>query len=127
MPFNPNKCEYLKVTNKLHSVQSHYYLNNISIKDTNHIKYLGVYIDNKLTWNKHIDFVVNKATNVKSLLQRNLKSCPTYMKNLCYLSLIRPILEYASTTWSAYTMLNITKLEKVQRQSARFVLQGILV
>ena len=36
--------------------------------------------------------------------------------------MIRPILEYASATWSAYTIQNITKLEKVQRQSAQFVL-----
>ena len=74
MPFNPNKCEYLKVTNKLHPIQSHYYLNNISIKETNNIKCLGVYIDNKLTWNTHIDLIVNKAINIKGLLQRNLKN-----------------------------------------------------
>ena len=82
MPFNPTKCEYLKITNKVYSIQSHYYLDGTLIKETDHIKYLGVCIDNKLTWNKHIDSTVIKATIVKNLLQRNLKHCPVQAKQL---------------------------------------------
>ena len=101
----------------MHPVQSCYSLNDVPIKESDHIKYLGVHIDSKLTWNKHIDSIVCKAINIKGLLQRNLKYCPTQVKHLCYISMIRPILEYASTAWSAYTIKNITKLEKVQKTS----------
>ena len=36
--------------------------------------------------------------------------------------IVRPHLEYASTSWNPYTKRNIYKLESVQRRAARFVL-----
>ena len=36
--------------------------------------------------------------------------------------MVRPILEYASRVWSPYTKQDINILEKVQRQSARFIM-----
>ena len=85
------------------------------------IKYLGVSIDNQLTWNEHIKRITSKAISVKSFLQRNLSSCPIKVKINCYKSLVRPILEYASIVWSPHTQLNINKVEKIQRQAARFI------
>ena len=35
--------------------------------------------------------------------------------------MIHPILEYCSSIWSPHTKFNVSKLEHVQRQSARFV------
>ena len=35
-------------------------------------------------------------------------------------SLVRPQLEYASTVWSRHTATDITKLEAMQRRSARW-------
>ena len=63
----------------------------------------------------------NKANNVWAFLQRNLRRCPASVKEICYLSLVRPISEYACVVWSPYTLTNIDKLEKVQRKAARFV------
>ena len=55
-----------------------------------------------------------------------MKNCPvatnkTVVFNIA-ISMIRPILEYASPAWSAYSLRNITKLAKVQRQSAHLAL-----
>jgi len=41
---------------------------------------------------------------------------------LCYTTLLRPILEYSCTVWDPFTQANITKLEKIQRHFARFIL-----
>jgi hypothetical protein len=38
-----------------------------------------------------------------------------------YTTLVRPVLDYASTVWDPYTLQQIYALERVQRQSARFV------
>ena len=82
---------------------------------------MGVHIDNTLSWNFHVSFVCNKANNVRGFLQHNLRQCPTSVRERCYLSLLRPILEYACVVWSPYTITNIDKLERVQRKAARFV------
>jgi len=121
MKFNPVKCEHLRVTNKSSPIVTQYFINGIKICQVPQAKYLGVHIDETLSWNSHVDFVCNKANNVRAFLQRNLRQCPLSVKERCYLSLVRPILEYACVVWSPYTQINIDKLEKVQRRAARFV------
>ena len=41
--------------------------------------------------------------------------------SLLFKSLVRPILEYASSAWDPYTQTEISQLEAVQRRAARFV------
>ena len=85
-------------------------------------RYLGVILDNKLNFNKHIDEITNKATKLLNLCRRNLHMCSREIKTTAYFAIIRPHLDYASTCWNPYTKLNIDKIEAVQRRAARFVL-----
>ena len=69
-------------------------MNDIHIQQVEHAKYLGIIIDKNLTWSEHVKKVVNKTNSVKGFLHRNLTKCPLPIKSSCYLSLVRPILEY---------------------------------
>ena len=99
----------------------HYYIQGQEIKHSTSAQYLGITIDEHLTWNDHVKTVTSKANKVKGFLQRNLKHCPTSIKARCYNSMIRPILEYASAIWSPYTQRNVDLVEAVQRRSVRFI------
>jgi hypothetical protein len=48
-------------------------------------------------------------------LRRNLSSCPANIRTECYITFVRPQLEYASSVWAPHTQSNINKLESVQR------------
>ena len=94
----------------------------INIKETQHESNLGAMIDNKLSFNQHIDDMSKKATNQLNLCHRNLHMCSKEVKDSVYNMIVHPHLEYASTCWNPYTKRNIDKLEAVQRRAARFVL-----
>ena len=65
--------------------------------------------------------IANKANSVMGFLQRTIGSCTEKVKDACYKSMVRPILEYSSTVWSPFTKKNITMIESVQRRAAIFV------
>ena len=47
--------------------------------------------------------------------------CPTDCRKTAYISLVRSVLDYGSIIWDPYLTKNIEKLERVQRQAARFI------
>ena len=54
-------------------------------------------------------------------LNRNIRSAPQAAKDTAYKTFVRPIVEYAVTTWAPFTDTNTDKIEMVQRRAARFV------
>ena len=121
MQFNPAKCEFLAITNKKSTLSFTYHINAVPIKAVQYAKYLGVTIDTKLTWNEHIMTITHKANTILAFLRRNLKPCSSYIKSKCYLTIIRPIIEYACTVWAPHTAKSINTVEMIQRRAARFV------
>ena len=97
-------------------------LNLYSLEETTSECYLGVFIDNKLNFNVHVNHISNKATKLLNLCRRNLYMYPPDVKTTAYNAIVRPHLNYASACWSPQTKKNIVKIEAVQRRAARFTL-----
>ena len=74
-----------------------------------------------LKWHEHISNICLKATRTLDFVRRNTYCCSQEAKNLAYLSLVRPHLEYAAAAWDSYMAKHIHQLERVQRPAARFV------
>ena len=66
--------------------------------------------------------VVAKANRALGFVRRNIKSCSRETKLMCYITLIRPVLEYACSAWDPFLVSHINSLEMVQRRAARFIL-----
>ena len=84
-------------------------------------KYLGVTITSNLSWSEHINNITNNANSIRAFLQRNLNQCHQSVKSTCYITYVRPILEYTSTVWSPHQVGDINRFEIVQRCAVRFV------
>ena len=84
--------------------------------------YLGLGIDNIISWSSHIQTISNRLTKVLNFIKQNLGNCPLDTKKAAYLTLVRPIMEYATPVWDLYYNTNIYKLEKVQRRATQWIL-----
>ena len=120
MSFNPSKCQVLHITRAKCPIQTRYILHGTVLESVPSAKYLGVTISDNLSWTPHIDSVSKKANQTLGFLKRNIKVHNKDLKSTAYTTLVRPQLEYASTVWSPHTATDITKLEAVQRRSARW-------
>ena len=114
MEFYAQKCQTMHITNKRKPITVPYIIHGHVLEEVDTAKYLGVNIHKQLNWNHHISSVTKIANNTRSFLQRNISQCPKKTKELCYRTLVRPLIEYATVIWDPFTEANIGKLEMVQ-------------
>ena len=99
-------------------------LNGQTLDIVTHTKLLGVTIDNKLTWNKHVDTIIN-AASYKLYMLRRLKSLgvPPLELTSIYKQFILPKLMYASPAWSSSLgTTQLHRLEKTQKRAFKIIL-----
>ena len=118
MKFNATKCYVLPIKKK----SSYFYqLNNTILQEVTSNPYLGINISNDLKWSNHINSVCKKASSTLGFVRRNLLNSPKASRLTAYISLVRSLLEYGSIIWDPYVQKDIDKLERIQRQAARFI------
>ena len=116
MRFNAKKCYLMSINQK----STHFYLiDGHILQQVPDNPYLGVTLSDNMKWNSHISKISKKANSTLGFLKRKLKHCPQDSRRTAYLSLVRSTLEYI--VWDPYLQKDIDKLEKVQRQAARFI------
>ena len=80
-------------------------------------------MNNTLSWSSHINNIVSRATKTLNFLRRNLYKCSQEVKASAYISIVRPLMEYASIVWDPYQITYINILEGIQRRAARWANQ----
>ena len=118
--FHPDKCNVLTISKNANPIKFDYKLHG-KTKSVNNAKYLGCLITSDLRWTNYIISICGKANKILGFLRRNLNIGSTTTKQNAYNSLVRPIVEYASTVWDPYTQKDIHTLEMVQHRGARYV------
>ena len=96
-------CTVITISRKRNKIQHVYHLNNTPLEAVTSAKYLGVTITSDLKWTQHINTVVNKANSTLAFLRRNLRIKSSDLKATAYKTLVRPIVEYASSVWDPAT------------------------
>ena len=97
---------------------------NLFISPSEHTKFLGIFIDNTLTFSRHVDYIISKCSQ-RLYLMRLLKRMGMDSDGLrtFYIANIKSIISYACPAW--YNLLSDTdktRLERIQRSATRIVL-----
>ena len=121
MQFNISKCVHLPITNKTKPRSHTYSLFGHPLSKVASHSYLGVKLDFKLPWAKHITEITSKSSKVLGMVKRTLGPCKPEVKDTAYNMLVRPKLEYASPIWNPHTNSQINHPERIQHYAARFV------
>ncbi|XP_064486111.1 uncharacterized protein LOC135398656 [Ornithodoros turicata] len=95
------------------------------ILQTNLLKYLGVWYDDKLHWDHHIEVVSQKATKATGILHRcsspriGMRRTALLLLYKCY---VRPILEFGCTLFSYPPDYRLNRLFVIERKALRVCL-----
>ena len=84
-------------------------------------KFLGIVIDQHLTWKNHIDYITKKILRITGLLCRiRFYVNQTHLKML-YNSLIYPYLHYGNIVWANNYPTRLDTLFKLQKKVLRII------
>ena len=92
--------------------------NEIKIRRVKLSKYLGLYIDDDLTWEVHIDHICSKmARNIRIIMRiRNLIHKESFLT--LYRALVEPYLPYCNIVWGQCNKTLKDKLQTLQYKIA---------
>ena len=93
---------------------------SLTRKDT--VKYLGVWVDDKLTWQKHIEETRKKCFRNLAQLRKLRDILPEREKKKVYRALILPHVDYCCVLWMECRKELIEKVERIQNYAMRLIL-----
>ena len=102
MILHVEKCVTLKCYRAHSPIRTEYFMNTHRLENINNILFGS---DNAMSFIPHIDNIVSKATKVLNFIKHNLCKCSTISKSKAYVSLVRPILEYVSSSLIHITVI----------------------
>lgn len=111
----------MHVSRKHNNLSYPYSLNSIPLSEAESYRYLGIIINNKLTWSEHIENLCKDASKLLGFIRRSLAFSPRSIRQLAYETFIRSKLEYSSAIWNPYQTYLINQLEAIQNRAARFI------
>ena len=86
-----------------------------------YIKYLGVLIDQHLSWKYHIDSVVTKISKNVGLIAKLRHSVPRPILLNIYKSLVHPYLTYGLAAWGQACKTYLNKILILQKRALRLL------
>lgn len=112
---NTKKCQIITFSRKRNNITYNYSISDDVIPRTSQVRDLGVILDEKFTFEAHIDHITSKAYKSLGFVIRNSQQfkSPLCLKTLYY-CYVRSILECASVVWRPFYKKYIDLIESIQ-------------
>ena len=92
-----------------------------AIDKTDKTKFLGIIIDNKLNWSKHIAYISGKIARGIGVIIKARKCLPKQSLITLYYSFIYPYLTYCNQVWGNACASHLNKLIILQKRAVRII------
>lgn len=114
------KAVIFRPKNKRISPHQDIMLHSRSIEITENFKCLGVIFSANMSWDNHVNYVLNKASKITGVVGRLRFILPTCIKLLLYNSLFQSHLNYCQIVWGNTTHTNLECIFLLQKKYLRY-------
>ena len=97
-------------------------IENSVLEQVDNTKFLGVYIDQHLTWKTHVNFIAAKISESVGLFYKAKYYLPSKSLLMAlYFALIYPYLTYCNLIWASTYVTNLHRIYLVQKRAVRAI------
>ena len=123
LSLNVSKTEFIifKPPKKTPSTRITLKLNGTTLYESNKIKYLGIVMDDKLTWKHHISELSKKISKSIGIIYKMRKMCPQRVQMSLYYSLVHSHLNYGACVWGNADEIHLNKVRLLQKKVIRTI------
>ena len=111
----------LFTTKKIGSVTLNIRIDGCKVGKVRHTKFLGVYIDEKLNWKKHISHINGKISRGMGILRKVRKVLPASCLKTLYHTMIYPYYTYCNYVWGNSSFETLKPIYYKQKACVRII------
>ena len=94
---------------------------NVPLKQLTEVKFLGVCLDEGLTWKSHIGYICKKIAKSVGIFYWCRFLLSTKTRTSLYYTLIYPYLAYCTVLWSSTYVTNLNRIFLLQKRAVRAI------
>ena len=126
LSLNTDKTKYVlfhkaKSKDNLPLVLPDLFINDVKIKSENSLKFLGVMIDENLTWKTYVELGENKISRSIGILFKASRSLNSKSLRSIYFALVHPYINYANIAWASTNKTYLNRILGKQKQATRIM------
>ena len=119
---NMSQSNYMIMTSPRKTILTNNYtlcIDGHVIEGVSEYKFIGVVIDDRMTWKKHINYICNKIAKGIGILVRARQLLYGESRMTIYNALIKPHFMYCITAWGNTYKTNLSRLHLMQKKIIR--------
>ena len=117
LSLNTDKSKFMLFHKKRTPPEINISINNSDIERVSQFTFLGIVLDETLSWKNHITMITNKLSRIKGVLHRLKSIFPKNILLTIYKSLFMPHINYGSLVWGN----NFEAISKLQKRAIRTI------
>ena len=120
LSLNVRKTKYVifhAINKRIEGVIPNLEINGIPLERVQNFNFLGLVLNDNMSWKPHIDLLVNKLAKCAGVLNKLKRLLPIHILRTLYFSLLRSRLVYCILTWR----FDYYRIEKLQKRFARII------
>ena len=118
---NADKTKYIAFSCRRNIVLNLLHIGDVRIKETSHIKFLGVHLDAKLTFRQHVKYISTKLAKSLGILNKLKYYLPQDIMRTLYLTFVQPYFLYGIQCWFSTYSNNTDSAVNLQKRAIRIV------
>ena len=121
LSLNLSKTKIMLFSNSKINTQITMQVDDVEIERVSENKFLGVIIDEKITWKQHIKYVQSKLSRSISVLGKSKHILDYKSLRILYCSMVLPYLNYCSEVWGNTYKSSLHSLILLQKRAIRII------
>ena len=121
LTLNKEKSQYILFSRRNLESLNDVYLENTKVQRVNCVRFLGLFIDQNLSWLSHTNHVTRVLSKYSSILYKIKNQLNKKSLLLIYNSLIYPIILYCCSLWSSTCQYQLNKVFIKQKKIVRIL------